>query len=204
MRKIKPFYQIISCFFFAILGVQIKKLLLIDNIENLVFYRSFFGMLLLLITILLTQKRVFFLINTGNIKIHIFRCLCGVSAMYFGYQSLMFLTLAQASTIGFTKVFFTCLISFFIFAEKLNLKLIVLIFLGFLGIILITRPGQIESDTGVYMALFSAICVSGGIISISYLSKWEETLTILFITLFFLQLFFFQFFIVKFLLNLLI
>ena len=112
MRKIKPFYQIISCFFFAILGVQIKKLLLIDNIENLVFYRSFFGMLLLLITILLTQKRVFFLINTGNIKIHIFRCLCGLSAMYFGYQSLIFLTLAQASTIGFTKVFFTCLISF--------------------------------------------------------------------------------------------
>ena len=123
MRKIKPFYQIISCFFFAILGVQIKKLLFIDNIENLVFYRSFFGMLLLLITILLTQKRVFFLIKTGNIKIHIFRCLCGVSAMYFGYQSLMFLTLAQASTIGFTKVFFTCLISFFIFAEKLNFKL---------------------------------------------------------------------------------
>ena len=53
MRKIKPFYQIISCFFFAILGVQIKKLLLIDSIENLVFYRSFFGMLLLLITILI-------------------------------------------------------------------------------------------------------------------------------------------------------
>ena len=97
MRKIKPFYQIISCFFFAILGVQIKKLLLIDNIENLVFYRSFFGMLLLLITILLTQKRVFFLINTGNIKIHIFRCLCGVSAMYFGYQSLIFLTVSLCS-----------------------------------------------------------------------------------------------------------
>ena len=194
MRKIKPFYQIISCFFFAILGVQIKKLLLIDNIENLVFYRSFFGMLLLLITILLTQKRVFFLINTGNIKIHIFRCLCGVSAMYFGYQSLMFLTLAQASTIGFTKVFFTCLISFFIFAEKLNLKLIVLIFLGFLGIILITRPGQIESDTGVYMAIFSAICVSGGIISISYLSKREETLTILFYHSLFSTIIFFSIF----------
>ena len=180
MRKIKPSYQIISCFFFAILGVQIKKLLLIDNIENLVFYRSFFGMLLLLITILLTPKRVFFLINTGNIKIHIFRCLCGVSAMYFGYQSLMFLTLAQASTIGFTKVFFTCLISSLIFSEKLNFKLIVLIFLGFLGIVLISKPGQIEINSGLYMALFSAMCVSGGIISISYLSKREETLTILF------------------------
>ena len=92
------------------------------------------------------------------------------------------------------KSFFTCLISFFIFAEKLNLKLIVLIFLGFLGIILITRPGQIESGTGVYMALLSAISVSGGIISISYLSKREETLTILFYhSLFSTIIFFFNF-----------
>ena len=122
MRKIKPFYQIISCFFFAILGVQIKKLLLIDNIEHLVFYRSFFGMLLLLITISLTQKRVFLFISTGNIKIHIFRCLCEVSAMYFGYQSLMFLTLAQASTIGFTKVFFYLFNFIFYILRKIKLK----------------------------------------------------------------------------------
>ena len=100
--------------------------------------------------------------------------------MYFGYQSLMFLSLAQASTIGFTKVFFTCLISSLIFSEKLNFKLIVIIFLGFLGIVLISKPGQIEIHSGLYMALFSAFCVSGGIISISYLSKREETITILF------------------------
>ena len=180
MRKIKQYYQIISCFFFAILGVQIKISLLKDSIENLVFYRSFFGVLILLMTILVNQKRMFYLINPGDIKIHIFRCICGVSAMYFGYQSLMFLSLAQASTIGFTKVFFTCLISSLIFSEKLNFKLIVLIFLGFLGIVLISKPGQIEINSGLYMALFSAMCVSGGIISISYLSKREETLTILF------------------------
>ena len=180
MRKIKQYYQIISCFFFAILGVQIKISLLKDSIENLVFYRSFFGVLILLMTILVNQKRMFYLINPGDIKIHIFRCICGVSAMYFGYQSLMFLSLAQASTIGFTKVFFTCLISSLIFSEKLNFKLIVLIFLGFLGIVLISKPGQIEINSGLYMALFSAMCVSGGIISVSYLSKREETLTILF------------------------
>ena len=114
--------------------------------------------------------------------------------MYFGYQSLMFLTLAQASTIGFTKVFFTCLISFFIFAEKLNLKLIVLIFFGFFGIVLISKPGQIEIHSGLYMALFSAICVSGGIISISYLSKKEETLTILFYHSLFSTIIFFSIF----------
>ncbi len=194
MRKIRQYYQIISCFFFAILGVQIKISLLKDSIENLVFFRSSFGVLILLMIILLNQKREFYLINYGNIKIHIFRCICGVSAMYFGYQSLMFLSLAQASTIGFTKVFFTCLISSLIFSEKLNLKLIVLIFFGFFGIVLISKPGQIEIHSGLYMALFSAICVSGGIISISYLSKKEETLTILFYHSLFSTIIFFSIF----------
>ena len=194
MKNIKWYYQIISCLFFAILGVQIKMSLLKSNIENLVFYRSFFGMLVILLIILLNKKRLFYLINTGNIKIHIFRCIFGVLAMYYGYQSLMYLTLAQASTIGFTKVFFTCLISSLIFSEKLNLRLVFLIFLGFVGIILITKPGQIESDTGLYMALFSAICVSGGIISISYLSKREETITILFYHSLFSTIIFFSIF----------
>lgn len=100
--------------------------------------------------------------------------------MYFGYKSLIFLTLAQASTIGFSKVFFTCIISAYVFSEKLNFKTIFLVIFGFFGVILITNPGQINSQIGMYMALFSAVCVSGGIISISYLSKKENTLTILF------------------------
>ena len=194
MKKIKLYYQIVSCFFFAILGVQIKKLLLEDNIENLVFYRSFFGMLLLLLIIFFNKKRLFGLVKTGNVKIHFFRCICGVLAMYYGYQSLKYLTLAQASTIGFSKVFFTCLISSLIFSEKLNFKLIFLIFFGFLGIVLITKPGQFQSDSGLYMALFSAICVSGGIISISYLGKSEETLTILFYHSLFSTIIFFSIF----------
>ena len=44
------------------------------------------------------------------------------------------------------------------------------------------------------MALFSAICVSGGIISISYLSKREETLTILFYHSLFSTIIFFSIF----------
>ena len=99
--------------------------------------------------------------------------------MYYGYKSLIYLTLAQASTIGFSKVFFTCILSIFFLSEKLSIKTFLLIILGFLGILLITNPNQISEGVGVYMSLFSAICVAGGIISISYLSKREETITIL-------------------------
>tara|TARA_B100000900_G_C20570800_1_gene713134 strand:- start:959 stop:1798 length:840 start_codon:yes stop_codon:yes gene_type:complete len=179
MIKIKAYYQIISCFFFALLGVLIKKSLISISIENIVFFRSFFGAIILLLIISINKKSVFTFLATNNLRIHIFRCLCGVSAMYFGYKSLLYLTLAQASTIGFSKVFFTCFISSLIFREKLNLKTLILIFFGFIGILLITNAKEINSQIGLYMALFSSICVSGGIVSISYLSKREETKTIL-------------------------
>ena len=179
MRKIKPYYQIISCFFFSLLGVQIKLSLSSGNIENIVFYRSFMGSLILLIIILFNEKKLFNMITTKNFKVHLLRCLCGIFAMYYGYKSLMYLSLAQASTIGFSKVFFTCVLSVFFLSEKLSFKTFLLIITGFIGILFITNPNQINESIGVYMSLFSAICVAGGIISISYLSKREDTLTIL-------------------------
>ena len=142
MIKIKAYYQIISCFFFALLGVLIKKSLISISIENIVFFRSFFGAIILLLIISINKKSVFTFLATNNLRIHIFRCLCGVSAMYFGYKSLLYLTLAQASTIGFSKVFFTCFISSLIFSEKLNLKTLILIFFGFIGILIILNPGS--------------------------------------------------------------
>ena len=180
MQILKPYYQIISCFFFALLGVQIKISLNYTDIENIVFYRSFFGSIMLFLLILLGKEKISSLFISNNLKIHFLRATFGILAMYFGYNALKYLSLAQASTIGFSKVFFTCIISSVIFSEKLNFKIFFLIFFGLLGIFLITNPDQLNSQTGLYMSLFSALCVSGGIISISYLSKREETRIILF------------------------
>ena len=191
MKKIIPYYQIISCFFFSLLGLQIKLLFQESTLENIVFYRSFFGTLVLFLIMVHKREKLKTILRTADIKIHIFRSLCGMLAMYFGYKSLMYLSLAQASTIGFSKVFFTCIISSFVFTEKLRSHILFCILLGFIGIILITNPDKINSHLGVYMSLFSAICVSGGIISISYLSKKDSTMTILFYHSLFSSLIFF-------------
>ena len=106
-EKLKDYYQIFSCFFFSLLGYQIKLELLTNSIENIVFYRSFFGTLLLLLFFFFNIKESFTKdINSNKIFIHILRSIFGVLAMYFGYNSLNYLTLSQASTISFTKVFF--------------------------------------------------------------------------------------------------
>ena len=179
MSKIIPFYQIISCFFFALLGLQIKLQLKESSIEDIVFHRSLFGTLILLFFLIFRKGNIKEVFKTKNFNIHLIRSIFGILAMFFGYKSLIYLSLAQASTIGFTKVFFTCIISSIIFMEKIRISIFFSIIFGFLGIFLITNPDQINSKLGLYMSLFSALCVSGGIISISYLSKKDKTITIL-------------------------
>ena len=179
MSKIVPFYQIISCFFFALLGLQIKLQLKESSIEDIVFHRSLFGTLILLFFLIFRKGNIKEVFKTKNFNIHLIRSIFGILAMFFGYKSLIYLSLAQASTIGFTKVFFTCIISSIIFMEKIRISVFFSIIFGFLGIFLITNPDQINSKLGLYMSLFSALCVSGGIISISYLSKKDKTITIL-------------------------
>ena len=57
MKKLSIYNQVISCVFFSLLGLQVKLLLDITNIESIVFYRSFIGLILILI-ISATLKKV--------------------------------------------------------------------------------------------------------------------------------------------------
>ena len=99
--------------------------------------------------------------------------------MYFGYKALTFIPLSLASTIGFTKVFFASLMSWFILKERLEIKNFFLIFLGFSGVYFITLPSTISEIDGIILSLLSSIFVSGGIITVSYLTKKETTMNIL-------------------------
>ena len=70
MKKLSIYNQVISCVFFSLLGLQVKYLLDITNIESIVFFRSFIGLVLILI-LSTTLKKGIKIVKTSNIKIHI-------------------------------------------------------------------------------------------------------------------------------------
>ena len=178
MKKNKLLFQLLSCFLFSLLGLQIKILASHNSIETIVFYRSFIGTIILYFLFLFYKKK-FVVVRNKNIKFHILRSLFGVLAMYFGYKALTFIPLSLASTIGFTKVFFASLMSWFILKERLEIKNFFLILLGFSGVYFITLPSTISEIDGIILSLLSSIFVSGGIITVSYLTKKETTMNIL-------------------------
>ena len=178
MKKNKLLYQLLSCFLFSLLGLQIKISASHNSIETIVFYRSLIGAIVLYCFFLFYKKK-FVVVRNKNIKFHILRSLFGVLAMYFGYKALTFIPLSLASTIGFTKVFFASLMSWFILKERLEIKNFYLILLGFSGVYFITLPSTVSEIDGIILSLLSSIFVSGGIITVSYLTKKETTMNIL-------------------------
>ena len=178
MKKNKLLFQLTSCFLFSLLGLQIKISASHNSIETIVFYRSLIGTIILYCLFLFYKKKLV-IISNKNIKFHILRSFFGVLAMYFGYKALTFIPLSLASTIGFTKVFFASLMSWFILKERLGFKNFFLVLLGFLGVYFITLPSTISEIDGIIFSLISSIFVSGGIITVSYLTKKETTMNIL-------------------------
>ena len=178
MKKNKLLFQLTSCFLFSLLGLQIKISASHNSIETIVFYRSLIGTIILYCLFLFYKKKLV-IISNKNIKFHILRSFFGVLAMYFGYKALTFIPLSLASTIGFTKVFFASLLSWFILKERLGFRNLFLVLLGFSGVYFITLPSTISEIDGIVFSLISSIFVSGGIITVSYLTKKETTMNIL-------------------------
>ncbi len=178
MKKNKLLFQLLSCFLFSLLGLQIKFSAIHNSIETIVFYRSLIGTIVLYCLFVFYKKR-FIIAANKNLKFHILRSFFGILAMYFGYKALILIPLSLASTIGFTKVFFASLMSWLILKERLDLKNIFLVLLGFFGVYLITLPSNVSEIDGIIFCLLSSIFVSGGIITVSYLTKKETTMNIL-------------------------
>ena len=178
MKKNKLLFQLLSCFLFSLLGLQIKFSADHNSIETIVFYRSLIGTIVLYCLFIFYKKKLTIIANK-NIKFHILRSFFGVLAMYFGYKALTLIPLSLASTIGFTKVFFASLMSWLILKEKPKFKNFSLVLLGFSGVYLITLPSNVSEIDGVILSLLSSIFVSGGIIVVTYLTKKETTMNIL-------------------------
>ena len=179
IKKKNVLLQIISSFFFAILGMQIKFLSESLSIEGIVFYRCFFGTVFTLLIIYFKKDSAKF-IYTQNMVIQFLRAFFGTLAMFFGYSALTLIPIAQASVISFTKVFFVSLLASLILKENVNKTILISGISGFTGILIIMEPNGLDNIYGSTFAMISSIFVACGIICTSFLSRNNKTLTIIF------------------------
>ena len=146
------------------------------NVFTTGFLRFFFGFLIIIPYILKTKFKVF---NTSNLKIHILRSALNLPAMLLGFAALAILPLEKITAIHFVVPLLVTILAVIFLKEKIYLYRSLGLIIGFLGVLIILRPGIVDISIGIYMALTSSLIWSVVIILTKKVSKDDSAITIL-------------------------
>lgn len=170
------FLIIISIIFGTLMGTFIKLAQEELNVFTTGFLRFFFGFLIIIPYILKTKFEVF---STKNLKIHILRSTLNLPAMLLGFAALAMLPLEKMTAIHFIVPIIVTILAVIFLKEKIYLYRSIALVMGFLGMLIILRPGIIDISIGIYMALISSLIWSVVIILTKKVSKDDSAITIL-------------------------
>ena len=144
-----------------------------DNypLGQVIFFRGFFGIVLYYFVIPKERIRDFYF--TKRPLLHFSRCFFGLAALLSIFTALRNLPLATVVSISFAAPIFTTIFSIFFLSERVGYFRWLAVFIGFIGILIISEPGL--SSLNVYY-IFPVIFVLGMsyvAISIRQLSSTE-------------------------------
>ena len=167
---------LVASFCAVLMSVFLKFAQEDTNVFSVGFMRFFFGFLLLLPFIIKSKFKIY---NTDNLKFHITRSIINVPMMILGFAALMYIPLDQIKAIGFLSPILVVILSVILLKERIYLIRTFSLILGFIGVIIILRPGIIEISIGAYMVLTSTFLWSTVIIITKYMSKSDSPMTII-------------------------
>ena len=174
-NNIKAVLLTISASFFAVLMEALIKAAQYDsNVYTIGFFRFFFGFLIIL-PYLVTKK--FTTYKTKNLKFYIIRGAFNIPVMILGFGALVYVPLEQFKAMHFLSPIIVVLLSFIIFREKIYRFRIFALIIGFLGMLIIVRPGYVDFNIGTIMILVSLTFWSFIIILSKFVSKDDSPIT---------------------------
>lgn len=174
-NNIKAVLLTISASFFAVLMEALIKAAQYDsNVYTIGFLRFFFGFLIIL-PYVVTKK--FNTYKTKNLKFYIVRGAFNIPVMILGFGSLVYVPLEQYKAMHFLSPIIVVLLSFIIFREQIYRFRIFALIIGFLGTLIIVRPGYVDFNIGTIMILVSLTFWSFIIILSKFVSKDDSPIT---------------------------
>ena len=184
--KTKILVVILSLISTLTAAIMVSGIKILSNDLNpfiLAFYRCFFGVIIIL-PFLFFQK--FSDLKTKNIKLQFLRCSINLYSMISWFIAIGTLQLEKAAAIGFTTPLFTTLLAIILLGEVIRFHRITALIIGFIGILVVIRPGFVTIEPGVLWLLSAALSFSFVIIIVKKLTKQDTSLTTAFYHMLFL------------------
>jgi len=140
-----------------------------------VFFRVLFGLLFIGPFVLRSGFTVF---RTKRFGTHLFRASLNVVNMLCFFSAVAITPLAELVALGFTAPVFATLLAVVILHEVVGFRRWTAILVGFMGAMIIVRPGFGEVSQGHILALGSAISWACVMLVVKSLSRTESSITI--------------------------
>ena len=130
---------------------------------EVLFFRGFFGLLFYFFIIPKERLKDFYL--TKRAGLHFLRCIFGLIALLAIFIALRNLPLATVVSISFAAPIFTTIFSIFFLSEKVGFFRWLAVFMGFIGIVVITEPGL--SSLNIYYICPIIFCLGLSYVAIA-------------------------------------
>ena len=140
-------------------------------VGQVLFFRGFCGMIP--IFFLIPRERYFDFYKTSRPFLHFKRCLAGLIAIVAIFIALRKLPLATVVSISFAAPIFTTIFSIFLLKEKVGFYRWLAVFVGFIGIIIISEPGYSSLNINYLYPIVFCLGLSYVAIAIRQLSSTE-------------------------------
>lgn len=163
--------MLVASLLFACMGVFVKFGGAHFSISELVFYRSFIG--LLFVAALLRHNRTS--LATPHWRGHLWRGLSGTIAMMLYFYCISTLPLATAITLNYTSSLFLTALTLIVFKDRFHLPLTASLALGFVGVVLLLHPtlGREQFISGL-LGLISGFLAGVALMNVRQLGQLGE------------------------------
>ncbi|WP_419769351.1 MAG: DMT family transporter [Candidatus Marinarcus sp.] len=167
-------YMLFASFLFAFMGAFAKELSTHMNSVEIVFFRNIFGVILIAVSV---YKRPLKQVG-GKPFLLFFRGLMGFLALLMFFYNIAQISLAEAMTFSKTSPIFTAIFAYIFVREKLSLKGWIGIFVGFAGILFITKFDGSNLDKTDWLGILCGVGAGLAYTSIRELKNFYENRTI--------------------------
>jgi len=168
----------LSVLTFTLMDAVIKDVSKVFPTGELIFFRNLFAFIPLLLYVWFKGGRL--TLRTKNVWGHVMRGGFGVLSMFFLFFSYQVLPLSDAIALGLSGPIFVTVLSVPILGEQVGWRRWSAVGAGFIGVLIMTRPGPGVFDIDAVWPLLGAVFYAFAMISIRRLGSTEPSSTIVF------------------------
>ena len=170
--------MLISVLLFSIMDATVKWMGSIYGTHQIIFFRC--TVALVPVLTLIYMRGGWSILRTGKPALHLLRSMLGLTAMTCAFYGFSLMRLADAISIMHTTPLFMTVLSVLLLGERVGIRRWSAVLLGFIGMLIVVRPGEGMWESGSAIMLTAAFCIAMTTVIIRHLSATDDPIAITF------------------------